>query len=345
LSSPRFLRFPGHAPIPNPFHGVHILKRYPYDATKSLDDQARCARSGVRKGLRTVSMELWLVEPQPRLLQIKQIAKVCSVIREALGDNVEWIVDASHESIPSIISSFPLVQERLLQRFRTVPAERSAFIAQLQASNPVQWTPIICDASLNDPGDLNRFVYEKSNRQLGFDKDPTGRVFRDGYPDQITLKGAVQKRDNDMYYLTEEFGELNYRLMTHSLSAMMREINFVMEEERTEVRTHEEVVRLIARCMAKKRSGDWGQVENCVVKGRVFITCDKMAALYAVYRDVPVVYVQSAQHTGVLQLTLTLVNKKASTASVGASPVRQSGGGNRVRMRNLWYARRDYTSY
>jgi hypothetical protein len=257
-------------------------------------------------------MELWLEEPQPRLLQVSQIANACATIRAALGAEVEWILDASHEAIPSIMTSFPIVHERLLHKFRTMPDSKPEFVSQLQASS-LRWTPVICDASLNDAGDLNRFVYEQSGRQLGFDRSPTGRVYRDGRPDQVTLNGAVHKRNNDMCYDTEEYGEINYRDMQHSLGAMVREIKRTLGQERAGVLGHDAALRDIATSLALKRSGDWGQVENCVVKGRALMTCDKMASLFAVYRGVSVVYVQFSQHADVLQVTLTLVKGRIPT--------------------------------
>lgn len=37
--------------------------------------------------------------------------------------------------------------------------------------------------------------------------------------------------------------------------------------------------------------GDWGQIEHCKQRGYVFVTCDIIAALYAVYRNVPLLFV------------------------------------------------------
>lgn len=46
-----------------------------------------------------------------------------------------------------------------------------------------------------------------------------------------------------------------------------------------------------AVALALKLAGDWGQIEHCKRTGRVFVTADKLAALYAAYRDVPLMYV------------------------------------------------------
>lgn len=44
--------------------------------------------------------------------------------------------------------------------------------------------------------------------------------------------------------------------------------------------------------LALKRAGDWGQVEHCKRHNIVFVTADKLAALYAAYRDVPCMYLK-----------------------------------------------------
>ena len=46
---------------------------------------------------------------------------------------------------------------------------------------------------------------------------------------------------------------------------------------------------------ALKRAGDWGQVEHCAKYDKVFVTSDKLAALYAYYRDVRFIYLYRDQ--------------------------------------------------
>jgi len=44
---------------------------------------------------------------------------------------------------------------------------------------------------------------------------------------------------------------------------------------------------------AIKRAGDWGQVEHCKKYNKTFVTTDRMAAMYAMYRRVPCILVRS----------------------------------------------------
>lgn len=311
LTRPKQLRFPGHAPIDNPFLNKNVMKRYPYDKNKSILAQARCARQGVRlQGSRVVSMEVWLEEPQPRWLQLEQIAKVCTTIKAALGSEVEWIVDASHEALPSLVTSFPIIHEQLLQRFKTTTPD---FADALRTTVAAKWTPVMCDATFCDAGDDDRHVYEESERTMGFDPSRTGQVYRDGYPHQVTLEGAEHRRDNDFYYTIAEKGVLNARHKDHSLGAMRAAIKLILKQVSEDVISNEYAMEEISKALAYKRAGDWGQVENCVLNGRALMTCDKMAAMYAIMRGVSVVYMAHAQHGDVLQMTFTMVKGSVST--------------------------------
>lgn len=48
----------------------------------------------------------------------------------------------------------------------------------------------------------------------------------------------------------------------------------------------------ICRLLNLKRAYSWSQVESCKRKGRLFVTADRSAALYAFYRDVPFLLVK-----------------------------------------------------
>lgn len=50
-----------------------------------------------------------------------------------------------------------------------------------------------------------------------------------------------------------------------------------------------------ANAVSFKRAGDWGQVEHCKRYDKIFITFDRLAALYAYYRNVKFIYVRFIQ--------------------------------------------------
>ncbi len=303
LTRPKHLKFQGHAPIPNPFYKKSVMKRYPYDATKEIDQQARYARQGIRVGSKVISMEVWLKGNKPCWLELEQISRVCSTIQAVLGNNVEWIVDASHEALASIVTSFPIIRENLMKRFKVI-----GDLQHLRSKTAsLVWTPIICDATLYDAGDLDRYVYESSHRTIGFDPNPTGKVYHEGYSYQVTLQGARHLANNDFSYRVAEEGTLHYSEEAHSLASMGKDIKKTLRLLNDGLISEEVAHEEVAKALSYKRAGDWGQVENCVLRGRAFITCDKLAAMYAILRGVPVVYLARAQHNDVLQMTFSLV--------------------------------------
>ena len=52
-----------------------------------------------------------------------------------------------------------------------------------------------------------------------------------------------------------------------------------------------------------KRAGDWGQVEHCVKYNKVFVTSDKLAAMYAYYRNVRFIYLYRDAHFDISEFT------------------------------------------
>jgi hypothetical protein len=42
--------------------------------------------------------------------------------------------------------------------------------------------------------------------------------------------------------------------------------------------------------LSLKTAGDWGMIQNCKLYNRVFVTIDKMAAMFAIFRGVKTVY-------------------------------------------------------
>ena len=46
---------------------------------------------------------------------------------------------------------------------------------------------------------------------------------------------------------------------------------------------------------ALKRAGDWGQIEHCKKNNIVFVTADRLTAMYAAFRDVPVLFIKHAE--------------------------------------------------
>jgi hypothetical protein len=71
---------------------------------------------------------------------------------------------------------------------------------------------------------------------------------------------------------------------------------------------------------ALKRAGDWGQIEHCKKNKIIFVTADRLSALYAMYRDVPVLLVKHSDH---IQKDDTATHVQYSFCMGGSQEARQ----------------------
>jgi hypothetical protein len=78
--------------------------------------------------------------------------------------------------------------------------------------------------------------------------------------------------------------------------------------------------------LALKNAGDWGQIEHCRQLGAVFVTCDKLAAFYAAYRNVPFMYInhhdylQEGPKGSFLHYSFVMSDKRTTSPPVVAAP-------------------------
>jgi hypothetical protein len=294
--------------IKNPFRGKNILKRYLYNPKLTLKDNIIFSRLNMKKTNIVKSIDFWINEndSNPNHFYLEQICYICTIIKQYLGENIEWITDISNP-IYKLFTSFPLIQQKFLNSLNIQPNVKRDFVNNLNNRLHLEWTPIICDATMNDASETERFVFNKSNMQKGFDKNPTGSVYVDTFDFRFELQGAFYKRNGEMFYkLNEE--EIQENQKENSLGANILYIKGKLKDLKNNLCTEEQAKKDIVHALAKKRSGDWGMVENCVVKKRAFITQDKLAAMYSIYRNVPVIYVHRVlRHKEIDQYTFVLV--------------------------------------
>lgn len=159
-----------------------------------------------------------------------------------------------------------------------------------------------CDASVHDgarfkpsvfsPDATGDVFHELSMVNLKFDGNPTkdtyGFVLESKRGCPINVFDHESKRTsigydvviakNCMKFLTDRDTGVTKPLSTGQAR---------MQEKIAELKLEK---KNCAVALALKLAGDWGQIEHCKCKGWVFVTADKLAALYAVYRDVPLLY-------------------------------------------------------
>jgi hypothetical protein len=308
LTKPPNLWFDTKA-IQNPFRGKNIMKRYLYKPQFTLQENILLSRLNMKKTSIIKSIDFWTNEKHndPSQFYIEQICYVCSIIKKYLGENIEWITDVS-DPIYKLFTSFPIIHQKFFNSVQAKSKMRTDDIVNvLNERLHLQWTPIICDATMNDSSETDRFILNKSKMKLGFDKNPTGSVYMNKYPFQCNLEGAMYKRNGEMSYkLNGE--EIQENQKENSLGANILYIKGKLKDLKENQITQEKAQRDIVLALARKRSGDWGMVENCVVNKRAFITQDKLAAMYAICRKVPIIYVHPVlKHNEIYQYTLSLV--------------------------------------
>jgi len=83
----------------------------------------------------------------------------------------------------------------------------------------------------------------------------------------------------------------------------------------------------IACPVARKTAGDWGQIEHCRLNNIVFVTSDRLAALYAASRDVPVMLVKHHDYADhkCAQYSFCMFGTDEGRRSLTADPA--TGGG------------------
>jgi len=168
---------------------------------------------------------------------------------------------------------------------------------KLQAGiGPGTWTTSISDANLFDANEMPALG-------LSYDPRPTGSVFTDGL--KLELGGIVNKAVpvtiNGATVLVKP-AETTAQLSVAGIDGFIRGRGTVAVPVTTLAPAAQAPKSLLdlykglpdSDVYSLKRAGDWGQVEHCARYGKIFVTADKLAALYAAYRNVGFIFV--SQH-------------------------------------------------
>jgi hypothetical protein len=251
-------------------HPIESLATFFHKRTRDLANQ---------RGMRTLPVSVvteYVGEDHRRQkLQFRQVLLLAYQMRVWFGPRCVFQPDQLHPVI-RFVTATSLVGEAFFRKFavdRTyVLARYAAEIAEVvqsaSDSSQTEWRTELSDAC----------VYDGNALVDAFDvsAEPTGDVFRPGSGFQITLGGTDGRK---RAHVTFTDGDGTKSVATGSHAAMQRysSLGSVFDAE----------ARLTPARLARKRAGDWGQVESCSRHGRVFVTGDALAALYAFYRRVP----------------------------------------------------------
>lgn len=295
--------------ISNPLFGANILRKF--DITcKSLDDAFTKQQSfvngilGNMHGNLVLPIDIWTevdyktndtVRRRTQVIKLHQVAQLIGTMRRLFGKDLGVIIDSAGNSLTTMVVSLKYINNSLFRRFTTVPyAESVSDLSEklkslIDEQEHTEWNPAISDANLFDAAD--------NAIPLPIDDRPTGDVYASHLPYQVSLKGIttaggrrahLEIKDRNAHY---EFSVTNKETTSHfSTNYLKKIIDETLHENDSKLK---DIVSKLSKdtLYALKRAGDWGQVEHCAKYNKMFVTSDKMAAMYAWFRKVRTVFV------------------------------------------------------
>lgn len=302
--------------VDNPLHGADILKhfkidgKYPsFEALYEAQQRSISGAIGNRKN-RMCSVDVWTEldyfgqqhrKDPVQIIKINQIAQLCCTIRRWLGNDCDFQVDSADSHLVLLICATNNLSKQFYKKFRTEPDTRLTrdisakllkVIQDLDDSFKTTWKTRATDANLFDAA--------QNTSKLPFDTRPTGDVFRKECGYQIELKGIIKK--SVVVAITDTESEsVELTLKNHETTEILSKSVIKLLaglQPPAKVRNIRDQILMFSDPLkyALKRAGDWGQVEHCVRYGKVFVTSDKLAALYAYFRNVRFIYLNRDEH-------------------------------------------------
>ena len=313
LSARRTLHF-STGPIDNPLFNARILDNFDLvgalqdhpgaDLEKlySIQQRSLLAKLGARASLVHVDVLCAADTTNQRLalINLHHVAQLIGVMRSRIGQDASFQVDATDDQLVLLVCSLDHVSKAFLRKFNNPPTMELVRqqLREHMASHDidVRWTTTMSDANLFDAA-------EKST-VLPVDPRPTGPIYAPYVPYQIDLHGIVvdsQKRKSVHATITDTGGSHTH-VVTGSDSKKVLSTQVIDQLVGLPHIPHPKNLRdHVVNCTrplqyALKRAGDWGQVEHAAKYGKVFVTSDKLAALYAWYRGVRFVYLRRQEN-------------------------------------------------
>jgi hypothetical protein len=240
------------------------------------------------------------------VMKLRQVASVVSTLRQLYGSR-NYLVDAdASQPLIKLMFAFKNLQNAFFTKFATVPwtDELASMSAALQAlvnqRMQVEFEPMgsvqTTDAGIFDPA-LN-------SEKLEVDPRPTGALFGSSqFPYEVTLRGCEDLghgRVVNVLINEREGTTLNLSLTSKQCAKYISKNHIAaLITKRAENDAIDKRLSLLREetLFAMKRAGDWGQVEHCKMYSKIFVTRDRMAALYAHYRGIKYVFMSFDDHT------------------------------------------------
>jgi hypothetical protein len=200
----------------------------------------------------------------------KQILQLLKYVRVWFGVHCHFQLDIDHKAT-KVFNALKVIDKAWFSQFTNGSITFPKFVELLKQVIPQesQWTSYITDAKM----------FDGMPHQIGIEYDtrPTGWIFRnDATKFNICLKGLDFKYRVCFNYTdgTDKCMKRNDAELHHTTNQL-----FLGTED-------------ILKSMSIKRAGDWGQIEHCKRYDKVFVTFDRLAALYAYYRKIKFIHIR-----------------------------------------------------
>lgn len=294
------IRFPSKT-VDNPLYKVNILERFDIDgdgasSIGSMTDLMQKYNNRVRSDAFDIYTET--NHAKPEIMKLIMVAELCKAIRDRFGVDCSFQVDSTDDQLVILICAAAYISRAFYNRFMV----DGAVVVN------TNWVTAVTDANIFDAA--------VPNKDLPIDRRPTGNIFRKENGYQIELLGVggrgggrVNVRITDgnvaaaaaaaiplMLSLTVQ--DTTDNLSKAALKALIG-LQAVAVAGNKKPTVRDLILTLSTECQyALKRAGDWGQVENCLVYDKVFVTADKFAALYAIFRGVKCIFMRRREYPG-----------------------------------------------
>lgn len=281
--------------------------------------------------------EVWSKQDQTRakmrVLKLQQIIDVCDGMREKFKPDACFVMD-SNKPLPHLISSYSLIDKSVNKKFRFENEAVPDIVPLLQQMLSKTWENVTCDASLVDGSDHRGVIHRRATGQV-FHSESLVKVSLDGC-DGINIYRymAASTSVSDTSRGIEEINvaktvvDNKWQSATHIFENYSKSevVAVALSQSAVNVSQNQFVprplqdIQFVARWLAMKRAGDWGQIMHCKKYGLVFTTHDKPAFMFAVANDVSsMLFAEDDAYRKTKQLSLStfvMYSSKESRASL-----------------------------
>lgn len=263
-----------------------------------------------------VAGDVPLKQKRSAILKLLHLADLTGLLRNKLGPDACFAVDCTGDSLVQVMLGLTNVSKAFLRRF-TVFHEDAPLISDVSE----KLMSIVRDRCIYEESTMRSFevmltdanLFDASTKTaiaLSIDPRPTGPVFHPDFDVQVELHGIHRESGRPhKVFLDATLTDLNGSMhalsfkngvevtRTVSKNAVLRSVQIKLGQRTNDATSTSYLDELsIQAALSLKCAGDWGQVENCKRYGKTFVTADKMAALYAWYRQVPFVFMKTTDN-------------------------------------------------